>query len=72
MGKKTKVSVSLPAETVDDIKEMAGRFGVSAGELLRRAVRTEKLLNRIEQEGSQLLVKKANGDLMDIVRRQNR
>jgi Arc/MetJ-type ribon-helix-helix transcriptional regulator len=69
MSEKVKVTVSLPQDTVDDIKSLAESLGITASELLRRAVRTEKFLDRVESDNGKILVEREGGRMTELVRR---
>jgi predicted DNA-binding protein len=64
-----KVTVTLPSETVADIKDLASRLGVTPGELLSRAVNIEKYLDDVEHNGGKILVETAGNQIKRITRR---
>ena len=66
---KVKVTVSLPQDTVNDIKQLAEALGISASELLRRAVRTEKFLDSVETDEGKVLIQSPGQNMMEIIRR---
>jgi Arc/MetJ-type ribon-helix-helix transcriptional regulator len=66
---KVKVTVSLPQDTVNDIKQLAEALGISASELLRRAVRTEKFLDSVETDEGKVLIQRPGQNMMEIIRR---
>lgn len=68
-NEKVKVTVSLPEATVDDIKALAARLGITASEVLRRAVRTEKFLDEVEQENGKFLIEKSDHSIQQVIRR---
>lgn len=65
---KVKVTVSLPQDTVDVIKELASKHGVTASELLRRSVATEKFFDEVERDNGKILVERGN-KIQEIIRR---
>ena len=64
----TKVTVNLPADLVQKIKESAAKRGVSTTEAIRRALETEIFLTKAEENSSEILIKKSNNDLVQLVR----
>lgn len=68
-AEKVKVTVSLPEATVEDIKSLAERLGITASEVLRRAVRTEKFLDEVEQENGKFLIEKSDHTIQQVIRR---
>ena len=68
-SEKVKVTVNLPPDTVEEIKRITAHEGITAGEFLRRAVRTEALLRSIEDSNGKILVEKENQVVQQLVRR---
>jgi predicted DNA-binding protein len=68
-AESVKVTVTLPSETVADIKDLATRLGVTPGELLSRAVSIEKYLDDVEDSGGKILVETAGNRINRITRR---
>ncbi len=64
-----KISVTLPSETVADIKNLAVRLGVSPSELLRRAVSLEKFVDDVEQHDGKILVQTPDNKFKLITRK---
>ena len=54
--KIVKLSVNLPAETVDWLKEIADHDGITMTEALRRSVSTQKFVKETIDKGSKLLI----------------
>jgi Arc/MetJ-type ribon-helix-helix transcriptional regulator len=68
-SEKVKVTVSLPEATVDDIRALAEKLGITASEVLRRAVRTEKFLDEVEEADGKFLIEKADHSIQQVIRR---
>ncbi len=64
-----KVLVTLPPDTVDDIKNLSIRLGVSPSELLQRAVSLEKFVDDVEDKNGKLLIETADKKFKLITRR---
>jgi hypothetical protein len=56
----TKVSLSLPAEDVATLKELAARRKTTLTQALRQAIASEKLLDDEIRAGSKVLIKRGN------------
>jgi len=56
----TKVSLSLPAEDVATLKELAARRRTTLTQTLRQAIASEKLLDDEIRAGSKVLIKRGN------------
>jgi len=61
------VKVTLPAGTVEDIKTLSSKLGISAGEFLRRAVGREKYLTGVEQNHGSVLIETADKQINRLV-----
>jgi len=64
-----KITVSLPSTTVDEIKKLASKLGISGSEVLRRAVSTELFFDDIEEKHGKVLVELPDQPTRQIVRR---
>jgi hypothetical protein len=52
----TKVTVNLPEATVDAIKEMAERRGITQTEAIRQAIDTQHYIDSEVQKGREILL----------------
>jgi hypothetical protein len=64
-----KISVTLPSETVADIKELSIRLGVTPRELLRGAESMEKHLDNVERNDGKISIQTADDKLKLITRK---
>ena len=56
-GKESqRVTISLPEDAMDFLREEASRTGMSMADVLRRSVATEKFIQSQRKAGSELLV----------------
>lgn len=53
----TKVSMNLPNEILDVLRDMAGRDGVSMTEATRRAISMWKFLDDAQRDGKAVLLR---------------
>ena len=51
-----KVSVNLPEETVETLRALAKKRGITMTEALRKAIANEKFLNDAKDEGAKILI----------------
>jgi hypothetical protein len=51
-----KVSVNLPSDSVDWLKDLADRDGITMTEALRRSISTQKFVKETTDKGGKLLV----------------
>jgi predicted DNA-binding protein len=63
-----KISVTLPPETVADIKALSVRLGVTPRELLRRAISIEKYLDDVEAKAGKVFIETADNRIFQITR----
>jgi hypothetical protein len=52
-----KVTVNLPEQTVEAIKEIASARGTTVTEALRQVIETQRFLDEETQSGKELLIK---------------
>jgi intracellular sulfur oxidation DsrE/DsrF family protein len=57
-----RVTVSLPPDAIDFLKEEAKRTGMSMADILRRSIATEKFIQSQRREGAELLVHPKGSD----------
>jgi hypothetical protein len=55
-----KVTVNLPNDTVDAIREIANERGVSVTQALRQVIETQRFLHEEIQQGSKVLLERPN------------
>lgn len=73
MPKKTsangpvKTTVSLPAEAVAILHELARERNVSFAECVRRALKMEKFLSDVRKSGSRILIEDSEQQIKEIV-----
>lgn len=53
-----KVTVNLSDETIDDLKEVASKRGITLTEAIRKAIATEKFVQDKQDEGAKILIEK--------------
>ena len=64
-----RVSVNLPNDVVDVLKELAGKNGITMTEVLRKAILTEKLLSDEAERGNKILIEDKDKRLRQIILR---
>ncbi len=64
-----RVSVNLPKEVVDTLRDLAKKSGVSMTEILRKSILTEKLLNDESEQGSKILIQDKEKQFRQLVLR---
>lgn len=62
--KIVKTSMNLPEESIETLRELAQKTGSSMAEVVRRAVATEKFLRDTAAEGSKILIKDKDSDML--------
>jgi predicted transcriptional regulator len=63
----TKVTVNLPDETVQAIKDIASKNGTTVTEALRQAIESRRFLEDEVDSGNKLLIKAPDQSLREIV-----
>jgi hypothetical protein len=63
----TKLTVNLPDETVQDLREYAGNHGITMTEALRRFITRGKYFDDEIQNGGKVLVEKEDKTLREVV-----
>lgn len=64
-----KVTVNLPEETVEAIRQIAERRGTTMTEALRQAIESEKFFDQEIRNGSKILVERPDNSVRQIVLR---
>lgn len=67
MSYVVKMSVNLPAETVQTLKDLAEKRNTTMTEVLRQAIGTEKYLEQVSEEKGKVLVEDKSGRLRQLV-----
>lgn len=63
-----KITVNLPRDTVDTVKLLARKRGVTNTELIRRAIAAEKFLDDVISAGHKVLFRdEETGDMRELV-----
>lgn len=62
-----RTSFNLSSEAEEAVRELARRRGVSMGEVIRRALSTEKFLADRQAEGAKVLIRERDGSLREVV-----
>jgi predicted transcriptional regulator len=66
----TKVTLNLPSELVEQIKQVARVQSLTVTEVFRRGLQTYLFLTKEEAQGGKILVQKGNGSMVEL-RRQH-
>ena len=53
-----KVTVNLSDETIEDLREVASKRGITLTEAIRKAIATEKFVQDERDEGAKILIEK--------------
>ncbi|MFP4253458.1 MAG: ribbon-helix-helix protein, CopG family [Halothece sp.] len=62
-----KVTVNLPTETIERIREIADKHGLTMTEAIRRAIITESYLEKQIAEGNKILLEKPDQTYTELV-----
>jgi Ribbon-helix-helix protein, copG family len=62
-----RTSFNLSPEAEEAVRELARRRGVSMGEVIRRALSTEKFLADRQAAGAKVLIREPDGSLREVV-----
>ncbi len=62
-----RTSFNLSPEAEEAVRELARRRGVSMGEVIRRALSTEKFLSDRQAEGAKVLIRERDGSFRELV-----
>ncbi|MFP4132994.1 MAG: ribbon-helix-helix protein, CopG family [Halothece sp.] len=62
-----KVTVNLPTETIERIREIADKHGLTMTEAIRRAIITESYLEKQIAEGNKILLEKPDKTYTELV-----
>ncbi len=61
-----KVTVNLSDETIEDLKEVAEKRGITLTEAIRKAIATEKFVQDERDEGGKILIEKPGGRVREV------
>ena len=64
-----KITVALPDDLIEYMKAVAVVEGISAVDVLRRSIKTERFLTKLESEGCKILSEDTKGNLSRIIRK---
>lgn len=68
MSAKTKLTVQLPEEAINQIQEIAERLNISRTEAIRRALKTELFFVKEKKNGKRVLLKdEENGQIQEVI-----
>ena len=62
-----KATFTLPDDDIDTLRRLAREREMTVTATLRRAIATEAFLEKERQQGSRLLIEKADGKIVEIV-----
>jgi hypothetical protein len=66
-AEKQRTSFNLPKEVLEIVREIARKRGLSMGEVIRKAITTEKYITDEIEAGSKVLVQKADKSFREVV-----
>ena len=69
MSNNVKVTVNLPKDLLERLKELSNAKSVSMTETIRKGLETELFLTKEEQSGSKVLLEKKDNKIVQLVRR---
>ncbi|MCI0634934.1 MAG: ribbon-helix-helix domain-containing protein [Actinobacteria bacterium] len=61
-----KVTVNLSDETIEDLKAVAEKRGITLTEAIRKAIATEKFVQDERDEGAKILIEKPGGRVREV------
>jgi predicted transcriptional regulator len=61
-----KVTVNLSDETIEDLREVANRRGITLTEAIRQAIATEKFVQDERDGGGKILIEKPGGRVREV------
>lgn len=65
----TKCSFNVPADTLEQLKQLAAARGGTRTQVIHDAIRTEAYLSRVIHKGGKVLVKRPDGTMEQLVLR---
>jgi Arc/MetJ-type ribon-helix-helix transcriptional regulator len=66
--KSKKITVSIPEDLVEWIKAIAVVEGISANDVVRRAIKSERYLTESERSGNKIIIEDSNGKCSILIR----
>lgn len=68
MSAKTKLTVQLPEESINQIQEIADRLNITRTEAIRRALKTELFFVKEKKNGKRVLLKdEGSGQIQEVI-----
>ena len=64
-----KVTLNLPEDLVNRLKEVSAKRNISMTEAIRRGLETDMFLSEEESAGSKILVEKKDNKIVQLVRK---
>lgn len=65
----TKVTLNLPTELVEKLKDKAASRKISTTEVIRRGLEADLFITGVEDEGGKVLLEKKDKQLVQLVRK---
>ena len=62
-----KTTMDLPQESLDTLRELADKTGVSMAEVVRRSVAIDKFLHDTKSEGGKILIKNKDATVRELI-----
>ncbi len=62
-----KITVNLPKEVVESLKELANEQGITATAALRQAISTEAFIRKQMKNNAKILIQEPQGDTKQLV-----
>ncbi len=69
LNKKKRITVQLSEEADNSIKEISKSLGISISEVIRRALGTEKFLQKAQSQGKRVLLENSDKNIKEVVLR---
>lgn len=67
MSDVIKMSVNLPTETVQTLRDLAEKRNTTMTEVLRQAIGTEKYIDQVSEDKGKVLVEDSEGRVRQLV-----
>jgi penicillin V acylase-like amidase (Ntn superfamily) len=64
----TKVTLNLPSELVEEIKQTAKKQNLTVTEIFRRSLQRDLFFSKEESTGGKVLVERPDGRMVEILR----
>ncbi len=66
-GTTTKLSVNLPTESLEQVRDYAEDNGITMTEAIRRALGTQHFLANEVSKGGKILIEARNGSMLQLI-----